>query len=176
MEPAIGTNAVFALLSRLSACTNDVHSIDLVTSKKGRRNLRHAFPWGAVFAAGVLAGALLGKLVHAQGSQYATEQIAKINLNNLPGQEMLIFASTWQPGFRLPLHMHPNGHEVTYVVEGEQTFYIEGVGTKVVKAGEAIYTPPNTPHFGSNLTDKPSKTVVIRVKDIAKPIMVEIKQ
>jgi hypothetical protein len=35
---------------------------------------------------------------------------------------------------------------------------------------------PNTPHFGTNLTDKPSKTVVIRVKDIGKPIMVEIKQ
>jgi quercetin dioxygenase-like cupin family protein len=57
-------------------------------------------------------------------------------LNNLPGQEMLIFASPWQPGFRLPLHTHPNGHEVTYVVEGEQTLYIEGVGTKVVKAGD----------------------------------------
>ena len=28
--------------------------------------------------------------------------------------------------FRLPLHMHPNGHEITYVVEGEQTFEIEG--------------------------------------------------
>ena len=104
------------------------------------------------------------------------DKVLKTNLNHLPGQEMLILASTWQPGFRLPLHMHPNGHEVTYVVEGEQTFYIEGVGTKVVKAGEAIYTPPNTPHFGSNLTDKPSKTVVIRVKDIDKPIMVEIKQ
>ena len=138
--------------------------------------MRHAIAGGAVFAAGVLAGAFSGRLAHAQESQYATQQVVKINLNNLPGQEMLIFASTWQPGFRLPLHMHPNGHEVTYVVEGEQTFYIEGVGRKVVKAGEAIYTPPNTPHFGSNLTDKPSKTVVIRVKDIVKPISVEIKQ
>ena len=128
--------------------------------------MKHAIAWGAVFAAGVLAGALSGEFVHAQGSQYATKQVLKTSLNNLPGQEMLIFASTWQPGFRLPLHMHPNGHEVTYVVEGEQTFYIEGVGTKVVKAGEAIYT----------LTDKSSKTVVIRVKDIDKPIMVEIKQ
>jgi len=138
--------------------------------------MRHAITWGAVFAAGVLAGALSGKVAHAQGTQYATEQLVKTPLNNLPGQEMLIFKSTWQPGFRLPLHLHPNGHEVTYVVEGEQTFYIEGVGTKVVKAGEAIYTPPNTPHFGSNLTGKPSKTVVIRVKDIDKPISVEIKQ
>src|SRR5215831_8361112 len=146
------------------------------SAQKGTRNMRHAFAWGAVFAAGVLAGALSGEFVHAQGSQYVTQQVLKTNLNNLPGQEMLIFESTWQPGFQLPLHVHPNGHEVTYVIAGEQTFYIEGVGTKVVKAGEAIYTPPNTPHFGSNLTDKPSKTVVIRLKDIGKPITVEIKQ
>ena len=39
---------------------------------------------------------------------------------------------------------------------GEQTFEIDGVGTKVVKAGEAIYTPPNTPHFGRNATGAPS--------------------
>jgi quercetin dioxygenase-like cupin family protein len=138
--------------------------------------MRQVVAWGAVFAAGLLAGALSGEFVRAQVSQYATKQVLKTNLNNLSNQELLIFESTWQPGFRLPLHVHPNGHEVTYVVEGEQTFYVEGVGTKVVKAGEAIYTPPNTPHFGSNLTDKPSKTVVIRVKDIDKPIMVEIKQ
>jgi quercetin dioxygenase-like cupin family protein len=138
--------------------------------------MRHTFAWGAVFAAGVLAGALSGEFLQAQGPPYVTEQVAKNTLNNLPGQEMLIFASTWQPGFRLPLHVHPNGHEVTYVVEGEQTFYIEGIGTKVVRAGEAIYTPPNTPHFGSNLTDKPCKTVVIRLKDIDMPIMVEVKQ
>ena len=130
----------------------------------------------AVFAAGLLAGALSGDVLNAQGSQYATRQVLKTHLGNLSGQEMLVFASTWQPGFRLPLHMHPNGHEVTYVVEGEQTFYIEGIGTRVVKAGEAIYTPPNTPHFGSNLTDKPSKTVVVRIKDIGQPLMIEIKQ
>ena len=138
--------------------------------------MRRAIAWIAVFAAGVLAGAFSSGHVHAaQQPAYVTTQILKTSLKNLPGQELLIFESIWQPGFRLPLHMHPNGHEVTYVIEGEQTFYIEGVGTRVVKAGEAIYTPPNTPHYGSNLTDKPSKTVVIRLKDIDKPIMVEIK-
>jgi quercetin dioxygenase-like cupin family protein len=93
--------------------------------------MKLAIAWGAVFAAGLLAGALSGEFVHAQGSQYATTQVLKTNLSNLPGQELLIFESIWQPGFRLPLHVHPNGHEVTYVVEGEQTFYIEGVGTKL---------------------------------------------
>lgn len=129
-----------------------------------------------MFAAGIVVGGLLMELVHAQAPQYQTKQVLQSDLNNLPGQEIIVFASTWQPGFRLPLHMHPNGHEITYVVDGEQTFEIEGAGTKIVKAGEAIYTPPNTPHFGRNATDKISKTIVIRVKDKDKPVTVEIKK
>ena len=129
-----------------------------------------------VFAAGMAVGGLSTTFVHAQAPQYQTTQILQKDLNNLPGQEVLVFTSTWDPGFRLPLHMHPNGHEITYVVEGEQTFWIEGIGTRLVKAGEAIYTPPNTPHFGRNATDKVAKTIVIRIKDKDKPIMVELKQ
>ena len=129
-----------------------------------------------VFAVGLAVGGLSTEFVHARAPQYQTKQVLQTDLNNLAGQEIIVFASTWQPGFRLPLHMHPNGHEITYVISGEQTFEIEGIGTKVVKAGEAIYTPPNTPHCGRNATDKISKTVVIRVKDKDKPIMVEIKK
>jgi quercetin dioxygenase-like cupin family protein len=68
----------------------------------------------------------------------------------------------------------PNGQEFTFVIEGEQVFEIDGVGTKVVKAGEVLYTPPNTPHFGRNATSKTSKTLVIRIKDKKEPIMVEV--
>src|SRR5215468_7286054 len=131
--------------------------------------MNRALALGGVFAVGVVVGCLSLELVHAEAPPYQTKQVLQMDLNNLPGQEILVFASTWQPGFSLPLHMHPNGHEITYVVEGEQTFEIEGVGTKVVKAGEAIYTPPNTPHFGRNASDKISKTVVIRVKDKDEP-------
>ena len=131
---------------------------------------------GGVFAIGMVVGGLSTELVHAQAPQYETKEILKTDLKNLPGQEILVFESTWQPGFRLPLHVHPNGHEITYVIDGEQTFEIEGLGTRIVKAGEAIYTPPNTPHFGRNATNKVSRTVVIRVKDKDKPIMVEIRK
>jgi hypothetical protein len=50
------------------------------------------------------------EFVHAPAPQYQTKQVLQTDLNNLPGQEIIVFASTWQPGFRLPLHMHPNGH------------------------------------------------------------------
>jgi quercetin dioxygenase-like cupin family protein len=128
-----------------------------------------------LFAAGIVAGFASSEIIHAQPAQLSTKLVYRTDLKNLPGQEVLVYASDWPSGFRLPLHAHPEGHEFVYVVEGEQTFEIEGVGTKVVKAGEVIYTTPNTPHFGRNATDRLSKTVVFRVKDKDKPITVEIK-
>ena len=130
----------------------------------------------ALFVVGIVVGLASSQIIHAQGPAYATKQILQTDLNNLPGQEALLFTSTWQPGFRLPLHMHPDGHEFTFVIEGEQTFEIDGVGTKIVKAGEVIYTPPNTPHFGRNATDKESKTLVVRIKAKDKPITTEVKR
>jgi quercetin dioxygenase-like cupin family protein len=128
----------------------------------------------ALFAGGVIVGLGSFEIIHAQAPAYATKQIVKTDLQNLPGQEVLLFASEWQPGFRLPWHIHPNGHEFTYVIEGEQTFEIEGVGTKIVKAGEVLYTPPNTAHYGRNATDRMSKTLVVRIKDVDKPVMTEV--
>ena len=133
--------------------------------------------WAAIlFAGGILIGVGSSELIHAQAPSLASKLVFQTDLNNIPGQELLLYASTWQPGYRLPLHMHPEGHELTYVVEGEQTFEIDGVGTKIVKAGEAIYTPPNTPHFGRNATDKESKTIVIRIKAKDQPVAVEVKR
>ena len=129
-----------------------------------------------LFAAGTAFGVGVSQLILAQTAAYQTREVIRTDLKNLPGQEAIIFSSEWQPGFRLPLHMHPEGHEFTYVVEGEQTFEIEGVGQRIVKAGEAIYTPPNTPHFGRNATDKVSRTIVVRIKDKSQPITVDIKR
>jgi len=98
--------AVIRQLSSAEAVTLLVPSkFVLLTSLrgKGEEEMRHAIAWGAVFAAGVLAGALSGEVVNAQVSPYQTRQVARSSLNNLPGQELLVFESTWQPGFRLPL-------------------------------------------------------------------------
>jgi quercetin dioxygenase-like cupin family protein len=129
-----------------------------------------------LFAAGTAFGVGISQLMFAQAPAYETREIIRTDLKNLPGQEVLIFSSVWQPGFQLPLHMHPEGHEFTYVIEGEQTFEIEGVGQKIVKAGEVLYTPPNTPHYGRNATDKVSKTIVVRIKAKDQPIMVEMRK
>jgi len=132
---------------------------------------------GALFTAGIIVGLASSEWLHAQPvPAYTTKQVIQTALENLPGEEVLIFSSDWHPGFRLPLHKHPDGHEFTFVVEGEQTFEVEGLGTKIVKAGEVIYTPPNVAHFGRNATDKISKTVVFRIKPKDQPITVNVPQ
>lgn len=128
-----------------------------------------------IFAGGIVVGMGASGIIHAQVPGYATKQVFKTDLENLPGQEVIIYSSEWPPGFRLPLHKHEEGHEFVYVIEGEQTFEIDGVGTKTVKAGEVVYTPPNTNHFGRNATDKISKTLVIRIKAKDKPVMTVVK-
>jgi quercetin dioxygenase-like cupin family protein len=128
-----------------------------------------------IFGGGILFGLGSSEMIHAQMPGLVTKQVFKTDLANLPGQEAIIYASEWPPGFRLPLHKHEEGHEFVYVVEGEQTFEIDGIGTKVVKAGEVVYTPPDTNHFGRNATDRISKTIVIRIKAKDKPVMTEIK-
>jgi hypothetical protein len=75
--------------------------------------MNRAIALGGVFAVGMVVGGLSIEYVHAQAPQYQTKQVLQTDLNNLPGQEIVVFAATWQPGFRLPLHMHPNGHEIT---------------------------------------------------------------
>jgi quercetin dioxygenase-like cupin family protein len=133
-----------------------------------------------MLAATLVLGAALGfasaQIIQAQPSGYSTKIVYRGDLANLPGQEVIIYASDWPSGFRLPWHVHPEGHELVYVVEGEQTFEVDGVGTKVVKTGEVLHTPPNVAHFGRNATDKLSKTIVIRIKDKRQPIMVETKK
>jgi quercetin dioxygenase-like cupin family protein len=138
--------------------------------------MKRSIVLGVTLATGLAMGFGSSQYIQAQPSGYSTKQVYRGDLANLPGQEVIIYASDWPSGFRLPWHVHPEGHELVYVVEGEQTFAVDGVGTKVVKAGEVIHTPPNVAHFGRNATDKLSKTVVIRIKEKSQPVMVEVKK
>jgi hypothetical protein len=56
------------------------------------------------FAAVLVAGAILGfgaaEMIHAQVPGYATKVLMKTDLQNLPGQEAIFYASDW------PLNIH----------------------------------------------------------------------
>jgi quercetin dioxygenase-like cupin family protein len=127
-------------------------------------------------AAGIVRGIENIRADSTLPADFPTREILRTDLQNIPGQEMLFLTTDWTPGLRLPWHVHPDGHEFAYVVEGELTFEIAGLGEKVVKAGEVLYTPPNVRHYGRNATSKVTKTVVVRIKDKGQPTMVEVKK
>ena len=77
---------------------------------------------GGLLCAGILIGFTSSQLLQAQPAGYSTKIVYRTDLANLPGQEAIFYASDWPPGFRLPWHVHPEGHEFVYVMEGEQTF------------------------------------------------------
>ena len=91
-----------------------------------------------------------------------------------PGKEVVAQSYTFAPGAVLPWHIHPDAHEIAYVIEGDFTFQIEGEAPKEIKAGEASYLAPNVVHRGMNKSDKPVKLFVVRIKPKDKPLVQEV--
>jgi quercetin dioxygenase-like cupin family protein len=135
---------------------------------------RHHWMLTALFATGILVGIAGSAAINAQPTGSPTRRLLSADLKGVPGQEILFFTTDWAPGQTLPCHVHPDGHEFAYLIEGELTFKIEGVGEKVIKAGEVGHILPGVAHYGRNASDKLAKTLVVRVKERSKPIMVEV--
>ena len=54
------------------------------------------------------------------------------------------------PGQRVPLHYHPEDHEI-YVLSGTGKFYNDKEEVEVVNQGDFVYIPPNEKHGIDNL-------------------------
>jgi quercetin dioxygenase-like cupin family protein len=83
---------------------------------------------------------------------------------------------TFPPGAVLPWHIHPDAHEIAYVIEGTFTFERAGEAPKVMNAGEADYVAPNVVHRGMNLSNAPVKLFVVRIKPKDAPLVQEVPE
>jgi len=66
-------------------------------------------------------------------------------------------------------HTHP-GVEITYVLEGEQTFTIDGQPPKVYKAGDAFQVDAGLVHNGCATGDRGVKALTVHVIEKGKPL------
>jgi len=71
-----------------------------------------------------------------------------------------VITADWNSDFRVPSHFHRHHSETFYVLGGEVEWTVEGV-TKVLKAGDAVYIPPNTVHSVRVLGGKPMQNLMI---------------
>jgi quercetin dioxygenase-like cupin family protein len=113
----------------------------------------------------------------AQVQQKPTIQtLLQTDLQGIPGQETILEVLTIPPGGATPRHIHPDGHEIVYVLEGATTAEIDGRETRNYGVGEVVHVPPDVPHIGRNASaSEPLKVLIIRIKDKSKPVMVPVK-
>jgi quercetin dioxygenase-like cupin family protein len=104
------------------------------------------------------------------------QSLLRSDLQGIPGQETIMEVLTIPPGGATPRHIHPDGHEIVYVLEGTTTAEIDGRETRNYRVGEVVHVPPNVPHVGRNASaTEPLKVLVIRIKDKSKPVMAPAK-
>jgi quercetin dioxygenase-like cupin family protein len=103
------------------------------------------------------------------------EELSVEPLAGDPSKEVVTDVYSFPPGTVLPWHIHPDAHEISYILSGELTLEIEGEETKHLKAGESFYLHPNEVHRGLNEGADPVKLFVVRIKPVNKPLTVEVE-
>jgi quercetin dioxygenase-like cupin family protein len=133
----------------------------------------------AVIAALLLGAFLGGSLALARepdsyASKVEAQDLFLKEFAGDPGKEVRSQLYTFPPGAVLPWHIHPDAHEIAYVIEGTFTFERAGEAPKVMTAGDADYVAPNVVHRGMNLSNAPVKLFVVRIKPKDAPLVQEV--
>lgn len=119
------------------------------------------------------AGLIFAREPENRGAVTAEQLIAQA-LAGDPSKEVNAQVYSFPPGTVLPWHIHPDAHEIAYILEGTLTFERAGEAPREIAAGEADYVAPNVVHRGMNKTDKPVRLFVVRIKPKDKPLVEEV--
>jgi len=85
------------------------------------------------------------------------------------GYETIMMEVEIDPGVTIGRHTHP-GVESSYVLEGTIELPIQGMETRMLKAGDGFQVPPNTPHAGGKPGTAKSKILVNYIVEKGKPL------
>src|SRR3954466_5899380 len=85
------------------------------------------------------------------------------------GYETLLVEAEIEAGVAVGRHTHP-GVESAYVLEGGFELPIQGHETRMLKPGDAVQIPPNTPHAGGKAGTAKSRLLITYVVEKGKPL------
>jgi len=85
------------------------------------------------------------------------------------GYEILLVEAEIEAGVSVGRHKHP-GVESAFVLEGGFELPIQGMETKMLKAGDAFQVPANTPHAGGKPGTAKSRLIITYVVEKGKPL------
>ena len=85
------------------------------------------------------------------------------------GYETVLVEAEIEAGVAVGRHTHP-GIESAYVLEGGFELPIQGMETRMLKAGDAFQVPPNTPHAGGKAGTTKTRVLITYVVEKGKPL------
>lgn len=85
-------------------------------------------------------------------------------------EQMLMQEVSFQPGAGVPYHIHPDGHEIAYVLEGELKLQVDKQPDRMLKVGEGLHMNANVIHRGE-AGPNGAKLLIVRLKPKDKPVM-----
>jgi quercetin dioxygenase-like cupin family protein len=123
------------------------------------------------FGLGLAAPSVFARDTTPKQQQVTARTILQTDVKGGVFEEAVTQVYEFPPGAVLPWHIHPDAHEVAYILDGALTLEIEGQGSRVVKAGEATHVPPNAVHRGLADGILGVKLVAVRFKPKDKPLV-----
>lgn len=124
-----------------------------------------------VFVLGILVGHLTTPVVYSQFRTMKSTRLLTTDLGGwCDGKEVTVDLNEPGPGTS-GKHYHP-AHAFTYILQGTETYALEGQPTKMVHAGDVLHEAPNQVHTVENLG--PVKLLVIRVAEKGKEAIVRL--
>lgn len=111
---------------------------------------------------------------YAQGATSAssggvTRNILSQTDGPAPGYVTILVEAIIEAGVKVAAHTHP-GIESAYVLEGGFELPIKGQPTRMIKAGDAVQIPPETPHAGGAAGTAKSRLIITYVVEKGKPL------
>jgi quercetin dioxygenase-like cupin family protein len=119
----------------------------------------------------MLIGHLAIPTMYAQFRTVNTTRVLTADLADwCDGKEVTVELNEAGPGTS-GKHYHP-AHSFTYIIEGSETYALDGQVSKTVRAGDVLHEPPTQVHTVDNLSRV--KLLVVRVIEKGKQATVQL--
>ena len=77
------------------------------------------------------------------------------------GENLTARIATIQPGFSVPLHIHPTHQELIFILEGELEGTLEDHGVETLRPGQSVLAPTRKVHGLTNKSASPARVLAI---------------
>ena len=131
---------------------------------------------GAIFSAGIAAGAVGTSVLHAQGQPTVKRtELQRTGLEGIEGREGVMYVADFAPGAAAPRHFHP-GPEFIYILEGSLVVEPDGMPATTLKKGDTASQQAKHVHSAKNgSASEPAKVLVFLVSEKGQPLATEVK-